>query len=88
MTERRQHVRIVTPERVVYDEEARFVAVPGSEGDLGILPGHAPLITTLRAGRVRIKKSGTQIGLDITGGLMHIAENTVTVLAPAVHRAE
>lgn len=88
MTERQQQIRVVTPERVVYEDEARFVVVPGSEGDLGILPGHAPLITTLRAGRVRIKKGAAQTELDISGGLMHIAENAVTVLAPAVRPVE
>ncbi|MBU4533190.1 MAG: F0F1 ATP synthase subunit epsilon [Eubacteriales bacterium] len=88
MSKRLQHVLVVTPERVVYDEEARFVLVPGSEGDLGILPGHTPLITTLRIGLVRIRKDVAESGFVISGGLLEIRNNQVTVLTGAAETPE
>ncbi|MDA8096869.1 MAG: F0F1 ATP synthase subunit epsilon [Clostridia bacterium] len=88
MTERLQHVLVVTPERLVYDEEARIVVVPGSEGDLGILPDHAPLITSLRTGLVRIRRGAVELGFVISGGLLEIKNNRVTVLAGAAEHPE
>ncbi|MEW6173663.1 MAG: F0F1 ATP synthase subunit epsilon, partial [Bacillota bacterium] len=83
-----QRVLIITPERVVYDGDARFVVVPGTEGDLGILPHHAPLITLLKTGLVRIAHEAAESRFVITGGLLEIHENRVILLTGAAEHPE
>lgn len=88
MSDSRQRVLVVTPEQVVYDNDARFVAVPGTEGELGILPGHAPLITLLKVGLVRIGRGGGESRFVISGGLLEVRDNRVTVLTGAAEHPE
>ncbi len=59
---------IVTAERAVYSEDVEMVIAPGVQGQLGILPHHTPLMTTLQAGELRIKKDGQEVSLAISGG--------------------
>ncbi len=82
------HVEVVTQDRNVYSGEADMVVAPGSEGVLGILPRHAPLLTTLQTGELRIKRDNNEEALFVAGGFMEVSHNVVTVLADAAERAE
>ncbi|RJX17632.1 MAG: F0F1 ATP synthase subunit epsilon [Ammonifex sp.] len=83
MSEQRQRVVVVTPEHVVYDADASFVVIPGTEGDLGVLPNHAPLITLLKSGVVRIRQGGRELKFVIAGGLLKVKDNQVIILTGA-----
>ncbi len=78
---------IVTAEGVVYSEDVDVVVAPGIEGQLGILPHHAPLMTTLQAGELRVKKGGEEFFLAISGGFLEVRPDRVIVLADAAERA-
>jgi len=79
---------IVTAERVVYSDEADVVVAPGIEGQLGILPHHAPLMTTLQPGELRVRKGGKEFSLAISGGFLEVRPDRVIILADAAERAE
>ena len=79
---------IVTAERAVYAEDVDMVIAPGVEGQLGILPNHAPLMTTLQAGELRVKKGGEEVSLVISGGFLEVRPDKVVVLADAAERVE
>jgi F-type H+-transporting ATPase subunit epsilon len=83
-------LEIVTQERRVYSaEDVEMVVAPGSEGEMGILPRHAPLITSLQEGVMRVKRAaGREEVLAIHGGFMEVLPDQVTVLADAAERAE
>jgi F-type H+-transporting ATPase subunit epsilon len=82
-------VEVVTGERVVFEEsEVDMVVAPGSDGTLGILPSHAPLITTLAAGELRIKKAGAEQSIVVFGGFMEVTPDKVVVLADTAERAD
>jgi F-type H+-transporting ATPase subunit epsilon len=82
-------VEIVTNERIVFSEtDVDMVTVPGSEGVLGVLPNHAPLVTTLSAGELRIKKGGTEQSMVVFGGFMEVLPDKVIVLADAAEKVE
>ncbi len=74
-------LEIVTPERLAYSDQVDMVIVPGSEGELGILPHHAPLITTLGLGELRIKKGGSEESFAIVGGFLQVRPDKVVVMA-------
>jgi F-type H+-transporting ATPase subunit epsilon len=82
-------VDIVTAERVVLSEEGvdRLI-VPGIEGELGVLPLHAPLLTTIKPGVLRVVKGEEETTMAITGGFIEVRENQVTILADAAERGE
>jgi F-type H+-transporting ATPase subunit epsilon len=82
------HVTIVTAQQTVFEGEAEMVIAPGSEGQLGILPRHAPLLTTLDLGEMRIRRGGADEGLFVAGGFLEVNNNIVTVLADDAERAE
>ncbi len=65
-----------------------MVIAPGSEGELGILPHHAPLLTALGRGELRVKQGGTEEALAVFGGFMDVRGDRVTVLTDAAERAE
>ena len=82
-------VEIVTGERVVYTEDdVDMVVAPGIDGTLGILPRHAPLITVLSSGELRIKKDGREHALVVFGGFMEVTPDRVIVLADTAEHAE
>ena len=81
-------VVIITGEKEIYSDSADVVVAPGSEGDLGILPHHAALITSLRSGEIMIRKDGEETLLAVSGGFMEIMDNTVTILADAAEPSE
>lgn len=83
------HVEIVTGERVVFTEEdVDMVVAPGIDGTLGILPRHAPLVTILSSGELRVTKGGNEQALIVFGGFMEVANDRVIVLADTAERAE
>jgi F-type H+-transporting ATPase subunit epsilon len=82
------HVDIVSAEGQIFSGEASMVFVPGSQGELGIAPRHAPLLTTLKAGEVRVQAEGKEEqSFYVGGGSLEIQPNLVTVLADTAARA-
>src|SRR5207248_3481294 len=82
-------VQIVTAEREVYAEDAvDMVVAPGADGVVGILPRHAPLLTTLLPGVVRIKKGGAEESMAVGGGFLQVARDQVLILADTAERAD
>jgi len=79
---------IVTAERVVFSEDVDAVIAPGIEGQLGILPHHAPLMTTLMPGELLVRKGGEEFSLAITGGFVEVRPDRIIVLADAAERVE
>ncbi len=79
---------IVTAERVVFSEDVDVVVAPGVEGQLGILPHHTPLMTSLQAGELRARKGEEESFLAISGGFLEVRPDRVIVLADAAERAE
>lgn len=72
---------IVTPEQQLVADEVDQVNAPGTEGDLGILYDHAPLLTNLRSGQLSYEKDGETVALVVSGGYLEVTDNRVTVLA-------
>jgi F-type H+-transporting ATPase subunit epsilon len=81
-------LEIITAERIVYSDEVDVVVAPGVEGELGILPHHASLMTMLQPGELIIRKGGQENYLAVTGGFLEVMNNKVTVLADAAERSE
>ncbi len=82
-------VHIVTAEREVFTQEnVSEVIVPGVDGELTVLPEHAPLLTMIQPGVMRVVTAGEDIDMAITGGFIEVRENRVTILADAAERAE
>lgn len=79
---------IVTAERLVYSEDVDIVIAPGIEGQLGILPNHAPLLTMLQPGELVVRKEGEEAAMFVSGGFLEVMQNRVTVLADVAERAE
>ena len=83
------HVDIVSAEGQIFSGEASMVFVPGSQGELGIYPRHAPLLTTLKAGEVRVQSEGAEEqSFYVGGGSLEVQPNRVTVLADTAARAK
>ena len=81
------HVDVVSAEESIFSGEATFVALPGEAGELGIYPKHAPLITRIKPGAVRILKAdNTEELVFVAGGILEIQPNVVTVLADTAIR--
>jgi F-type H+-transporting ATPase subunit epsilon len=78
---------VVTPERTVIDEPVDFVALPMYDGELGVLPGRAPLIGRLGAGELRTRRNNTVERYFVDGGFAQVRNNVVTVLTPTAIRA-
>ena len=83
------HVDVVSAEASIFSGEAKFVALPGETGELGILPKHAPLITRIRPGAVRIEMAdGGEEFVFVAGGILEVQPNIVTVLADTAIRGK
>jgi ATP synthase F1 epsilon subunit len=74
-------LEIVTPERLAYSDTVDAVQLPGSEGELGVLPHHAPLVSTLGVGELRIRKGATEELFAIAGGFVQVRPDKVVVMA-------
>lgn len=82
-------LEIVTVERLTFSDDVDMVIAPGSEGVMGILPNHAPLLTTLAYGELIVRKEGQDdVSFAISGGFMEVQPDKVTVLADAAERAD
>ena len=79
---------VVTPERRVLAEPVDMVTVPGLGGELGILPGHTPLISQLQTGVLTYSKAGGNFQLHVSGGFVEVNDDRVTVLAEIAERPE
>jgi F-type H+-transporting ATPase subunit epsilon len=82
------HLEVITPERRVYEDDVDMVIAPASEGYVGILPHHAPLLTGLGPGEFRVKKGGVEEALAVFGGFMDVRGDRVVVLTEAAEPAE
>ncbi len=83
------HVDVVSAEESIFSGEARFVALPGESGELGIYPRHTPLITRIKAGSVRIEKAdGTEEFVFVAGGILEVQPNCVTVMSDTAIRGK
>ncbi|MCK9214741.1 MAG: F0F1 ATP synthase subunit epsilon [Rhodoferax sp.] len=83
------HVDVVSAEESIFSGEARFVALPGEAGELGIYPRHTPLITRIRAGSVRIQLAdGGEEFVFVAGGILEVQPDCVTVLSDTAVRGK
>ena len=83
------HVNVVSAKESIFSGRARFVALPGESGELGILPGHTPLITRIKPGSVRIQKEdGNEEFVFVAGGILEVQPNGVTVLSDTAIRGK
>lgn len=81
-------VDVVSAHERIFSGEAEFVALPGEQGELGILPGHVPFITRIRPGAVRIKVDGKEELIFVAGGILEVQPRVVTVLADTAIRGK
>jgi F-type H+-transporting ATPase subunit epsilon len=82
------HVDIVTPERLLISDEVDMVSVPGSEGEMGIMGGHAPLLSTMDIGEIVLHKGPETQFLAVAGGVVEVRPDKVTILADVAEAAE
>ena len=83
------HVDVVSAEELIFSGEARFVALPGDAGELGILPKHTPLITRIKPGSVRIElPNGDEEFVFVAGGILEVQPDRVTVLSDTAIRGK
>ena len=80
---------IVTPEKIVYEEDVNSIIAPGTVGYLGILSNHAPIITSLKPGKLTVKdNTGKEINFALSGGFLENSSNNCTILADSVEFAK
>ena len=82
------HLTVVTPERKVVDRQVEEVVLPGSEGYLGVLPGHAPLLTALKVGEISYRQATQWHFIAVAWGFVEVLGDRVSVLADVAERAE
>jgi F-type H+-transporting ATPase subunit epsilon len=88
MSDKNITVEIVTPERMVMSELAEFVVVPGSEGYLGVLPMHAPIVSGLNIGVLKVIIAGKETKVAISGGFMEVNQDIVVILADSAEKSD
>jgi F-type H+-transporting ATPase subunit epsilon len=81
-------LEIVTPERLVVSEPAEYIEIPGEGGYLGILPGHAPLISEVAPGELMYRNGNQTKRLAVAWGFVEVLQDRVTILAEAAEKAE
>ena len=82
-------LEIITAERVVYSDDVDLLVAPGLEGELGILPHHAPLMTVIAPGEITVRKEGEEDSyLAVGGGFLEVMANHVTILADTAERSD
>jgi F-type H+-transporting ATPase subunit epsilon len=75
------HFELVSPERLLMSDDVDAVEIPGTEGDMGILPGHAPVLSTLRPGVITVTRGGKSERIFVRGGFAEVNPQGLTVLA-------
>jgi F-type H+-transporting ATPase subunit epsilon len=78
-------LEIVTPERLVYNNQINFLEATAIDGEIGILPGHAPLVTILKEGILRVTREGQRLNIEISEGFMEVKPGKINII---VGRAE
>lgn len=87
MADKKLTVEVVTPERSVGERQIDSLVVPASEGYLGVLPGHAPLVTGLQIGVISMKTDGKEDNMAISGGFMEVIADKVTIMPDTAEAA-
>ena len=77
-------VQITTPEKLVFEKEAEYAEIPGKDGYMGILPGHAALLSELGAGEMKLTVAGKIESFAVSGGYVEVRDDKVRVLADSV----
>ena len=72
----------------MYSEDVSVLVAPGADGELGVLPGHAPLLTTLAPGEIKVTKDGEESFMAVSGGFLEVLGNKVTILANTAEYAD
>lgn len=80
--------KIVTPEKTVYDDFVDQVTLPAADGEITVLPNHIPLISVLIPGELIIKKENEETAMAVSGGMIEVRKNEMTILADTAERAE
>lgn len=75
------NLQIITPDTELFSGEVDSVVVPGTDGLIGILNNHAPLVSSLKSGQVKINKAGEEKFFDVNGGVVEVLKNKVIILA-------
>ena len=81
-------LEIVTVERQVYAEDVDIVVAPGIDGELGVLPSHAPLLTVLKPGEITVSQNGEESTIAVSGGFLEVLGDRIIVLADTAERAD
>ncbi|MCD7034660.1 F0F1 ATP synthase subunit epsilon [Metabacillus sp. GX 13764] len=81
-------VNVVTPDGPVYEAQVEMVSVKAKSGELGVLPGHVPMVAPLEIGAVRLKKDGATELVAVSGGFIEVRPDNVTILAQAAEASE
>ncbi len=79
-------LNVVTREKKVYEDDIKMAVFPSTEGNVGILPKHAPLVATLKAGVIDIKSPKDDFKMSISGGFLHVKPDKITVLAKTAEK--
>ncbi|HUD08926.1 MAG TPA: F0F1 ATP synthase subunit epsilon [Candidatus Saccharimonadales bacterium] len=80
--------KIVTPEKTVFEDSIDQVTLPTQEGEITVLPEHIPLIAVLAPGELTVKQDGKEIAMAVSGGMIEVRKNELTILADTAERAE
>jgi len=80
--------QITTPERVVYSEEVEQITIPTKDGEITVLPGHLPLVSSLMPGELRAVKDGQESSMAVAGGFVEVMPDQVVILADSAEHAE
>jgi F-type H+-transporting ATPase subunit epsilon len=79
---------IVSQDRSLFEGDVDMVVIPGADGEMGILPNHAPLLSTLRMGVIKVRRAGEEQLFTVTGGLVEVQPSIVTILADAAENID
>ena len=79
---------IVSQDRTVFENDVDIVVIPGTDGEMGILPNHSPVLSTIRLGVIKVRYAGQEENFTITGGLVEVQPEIVTILADAAENVE
>jgi F-type H+-transporting ATPase subunit epsilon len=86
MPAERLTVRVISPERTIYEGEADLVVAPAWDGEVGILRGHAPMVVLLGEGDLRVRRDGVEEEFYVSGGFLQVANDVVNVLSERATR--
>jgi len=87
-TDKKLRLSVVTPDKIEFDDDVNMVVAPGVEGELGIMPGHLPLVTRLRTGILRIYRGNEKLVMAVSDGYMEVSRDKVVILAEAAELPE